>query len=158
LEEDAAQEVATGVAAEVRGPELAGAVAAVLRAGARPLLELALLVGLAEHAGEAVPALRVALVLEDLEERLHLRAELGLRALLLGRGRAGILDEEHVAVALVRVVRDREHVAAVPGVEARRLELAPEALRRRLLEVRRGEGHALVLEDDVAMHRARAGR
>ena len=53
---------------------------------------------------EPIHALRVALVLEDLHQRLHAGAERRLLALLLQACGAGIFDEEHIAVALVRVV------------------------------------------------------
>ena len=123
----------------------------------RLLLEGALLVGGihpgAVHAVEA--ALRRSLVLRDLHERLPDRAIRGL----LGIVRIG----KHEPGAEVRVVGNRQDVAAGAGIEAVLLQHLPEHARvvvqlafgscalRRLEVAERPPGHVLVREDDVAM-------
>jgi hypothetical protein len=81
-------------------------------------------------------------VLNDLDDGLEGRADLGVlrgeRPLReeggRGQGLGGVDRLERQACALVRAVRDREHVAARVGVEAFLLELVPEQLDFRRLE------------------------
>ncbi len=89
-------------------------------------------------------------MLVHLDQRLHRRAERRV-----GRGGDG---REHEAAARVRVVRDREDVAAGEPIQALALERRPQPLRRRLLHVarrqRRDDG---VPEDDVPVKVVAAG-
>src|SRR5262249_34926673 len=129
-EQRAAHEVAARLAAAPEGQAArASARAAVLRGGA-PLLEVAELVGLAEDARPARGALGVALVLEDLAERLDPAALARRGGLRRGPVGARVLDREHAPVREVRVVRDRERVAAAAGVEALRAQAPPQLLGR----------------------------
>src|SRR5690606_16259579 len=78
---------------------------------AADLLEVAVLVR-AHHLPGPGAALRLALDLHHLRDRLHARAQRGMAALVLEGRALGILDREDVAVAQVGIVGDREDVAA----------------------------------------------
>ena len=117
-------------------------------------LESALLVGRVD----AGPALRAALVLVDLDERLHRGTRGGVGS--GERAVVGVLGHEHEPVpADVRIVRDREPVTAGKRVLTERLERRPEALRRVLIDVgHRHRRDRRVPEDDVSMEVGEAGR
>ena len=95
-------------------------------------------------------ALRAGLGLVDLDQRLAGSPDRGVG----GRERAvvRVLRQEHPARAHVRVVRNREPVAAGEALLAGRAEHCPEPLRRRLLDVAdRQRGDVVVPEDHVPM-------
>ncbi len=119
------------------------------------LLESAELIG-GSHAaaGEAIEAtLRSAFVLSQLDQGLEVGA-----LLPFGR-RRGVA--KHQSARKIRVVRDREHVAARPGVEALLPQTLPEAgegLGARLVARNRHRRHVLVAEDHVAVKVVTLGR
>ena len=81
-------------------------------------LEPAQFVFIAENVGHAHPAFRVALVLHDLDHRLHRGPQPRPSGLFFLAARTRIVDGEHPAVADVRVVWDGERVAARSGLVA----------------------------------------
>ncbi len=102
-------------------------------------------------AEDARLALRRALVLEHLDDRLHLRTKFGV---LRGERRPVLVDRiEHQALAEVRVVRNREHVAAGQALEAIGAQSAPQALRRRHgVERNHPRRHRFVSKKHVAVN------
>ena len=149
----AAQEVAARHAAIGDRPRSARPIATIIKRRPTTLLEVTLLIHRTDDPRESRATLRVALVLVDLGQWLDRAAQRGLRA--LGREISGrIFRQEHLAVALVRVVRDRQHVATAAGVAAGGVERIPELLTGDRLEHGRRHGHLVAAEQDVTVQGA----
>ena len=159
VDQRVAHEVEPRLAAFTSQPADAGAVLAVRRPFAvdvAHLLEVAELVFAADDAPHAAPALGIALGLHDLDQHVQLGLKRRLRPLLFDRHAAPV-DREHLTVRDVRVVGDRQRLAAGAGVVAARLEPGPEV--ERFGGVHPGDrqfGGDLVAQNDVAMHLGQA--